>query len=63
MFLYFLLALALTAADQAVKAWTVGHFAAPAAGFTATSSNSISCARLNATVRAPQGLFARLTPP
>ena len=25
MFLYFLLALALTAADQAVKAWTVGH--------------------------------------
>ena len=30
MFLYFLLAIALTVADQAVKAWTVGHFAATA---------------------------------
>ena len=42
MFLYFLLALALTAADQAVKAWPVGHFAAPAAGFTAASPASWS---------------------
>lgn len=43
MFLYFLLALALTAADQAVKAWTVGHFAAPAAGFTATADAYAPC--------------------
>lgn len=43
MFLYFLLALALTAADQAVKAWTVGYFAAPAAGFTATADAYAPC--------------------
>lgn len=43
MFLYFLLALALTAADQAVKAWTVGHFVAPAAGFTATADAYAPC--------------------
>ena len=43
MFLYFLLAIALTAADQAVKAWTVGHFAAPAAGFTATADAYAPC--------------------
>ena len=43
MFLYFLLALALTAADQAVKAWTVGHFAAPASGFTATADAYAPC--------------------
>ena len=43
MFLYFLLALALTAADQAVKAWTVGHFAAPAAGFTVTADACAPC--------------------
>ena len=43
MFLYFLLALALTAADQAVKAWTVGHFAAPAAPFTATADAYAPC--------------------
>ena len=43
MFLYFLLALALTAADQAVKAWTVDHFAAPAAEFTATADAYVPC--------------------
>ena len=43
MFLYFLLAAALTAADQAVKAWTVGHFAAPAASFTATADAYAPC--------------------
>ena len=43
MFLYFLLALALTAADPAVKAWPVGHFAAPAAGFTATADAYAPC--------------------
>ena len=43
MFLYFLLAIALTAADQAVKAWTVGHFAAPAASFTATADAYAPC--------------------
>ena len=43
MFLYFLLAIALTAADQAVKAWTGGHFAAPAAGFTATADAYAPC--------------------
>ena len=37
MLLYFLLAAALTGLDQAVKAWTVGYFTAPAASFTATA--------------------------
>ena len=38
MLLYFLLAAALTGLDQAVKAWTVGYFTAPAASFTAWSA-------------------------
>ncbi len=37
MLLCFLLAAVLTGLDQAVKAWTVGHFTAPAASFTATA--------------------------
>ena len=40
---YFLLAAVLTAADQAVKAWTVARFAAPAAGFTATADPYLPC--------------------
>ena len=40
---YFLLAAVLTAADQAVKAWTVARFAAPAAGFTATADAYAPC--------------------
>ena len=33
-----LLGAALLGLDQWVKAWTVGHFSAPAAGYTATAA-------------------------